>query len=121
MRQGKIVNEDGDVYYYKDDQLHRDDDLPAVEFATGTKWWYQNGKEHRDNDLPAVESSDGTKFWLKNDKRHRLAGPAEIYLSGEKCYYIDDKELTPEQHANHPEVKKYRLQQILNRMVKEIA
>jgi hypothetical protein len=120
VKQGKIVDEYGNICYYKDDQPHRDNDLPAVEFANGTKHWCQNGKHHRDNDLPAIIHSSGTKQWFKDGELHRLAGPAwitdkEIY----KHYYINDKYLTPEEHANHPEVKKYRLQQILNRVVKE--
>jgi hypothetical protein len=36
-----------------------------------------------------------------------------------ELYYINSKELTKEQHANHPEVKKHKLQQILNKIVKE--
>ena len=41
--------------WYKDGVLHRDNDLPAIEFANGNKEWYQNGNLHRDNDLPAIE------------------------------------------------------------------
>jgi hypothetical protein len=93
MKQGKIVDEHGNTFYYKDDKLHSYNDLPAVEFATGTKEWYKNGKAHR------------------------LSGPATIFCDGrEGFYFIDGKWLTKEQHANRPEVKKYKLQQILNRL-----
>jgi hypothetical protein len=92
MRQGKIIDEHGDTRYYKDDQLHRDDDLPASVWAGGDKLWYQNGKQHR------------------------LAGPAIEYANGSNLYCIDGKWLTKKQHANHPEVKKYKLQQALNRL-----
>jgi hypothetical protein len=94
MKQGKHVDQYGGIVYYKDSLVHRDNDQPAIVCSEGMAWY-------------------------QNDKRHRLAGPAEIYLSGEKGYYINGKYFTPEEHANHPEVKKYRLQQILNRMVKE--
>jgi hypothetical protein len=92
MRQGKIVDEYGTIRHYKDDQLHRDNDLPAIISEGGTRYWYQNGLQHR------------------------VVGAAMIYADGEEFYFIDDKKLTKEQHANHPEVKKYRLQQILNRL-----
>jgi hypothetical protein len=142
MKQGKHADKYGTVYYYKDDLLHSETDLPAVEYADGTKRWYQNGKIHRDNDLPAVERSDGekcwyqngllhrdndlpamicasgTKSWHQNGNQHRLAGPAIKYVDGTEVYCIEDRYLTPEEHANHPEVKKHRLQQILNRVVK---
>jgi hypothetical protein len=95
MKQGKFVYEGGRTSFFKDGQLHRDDDLPSVIWRDGSKFWYQNGLSHR------------------------LNGPSDIYASGNKGYYINGKNLTPEEHANHPEVKKYRLQQILNRVVKE--
>ena len=32
----------------------------------GTKKWYKNGQLHRNNDLPALIISDGTKKWYQN-------------------------------------------------------
>ena len=33
----------------------------------GNKRWYNEaGQRHRDNDLPAVEYADGSKFWHQN-------------------------------------------------------
>jgi hypothetical protein len=140
MRQGKIVDEHGNIFYYKDDQLHSENDLPAEEYVNGDKVWYQNGKLHRDNDLPAAVWTDGTKIWFQNDKRHRdndqpaveradgskewlqnsklhrLAGPAWLSYGAIPLYYVDGKGMTKEQWKNHPEVKKYRLQQILNKL-----
>ena len=58
----------GDKKWYKNEILHRDNDLPAVEFENGTKKWYQYGLLHRDNDLPAIEFCNGTKQWYKNGK-----------------------------------------------------
>jgi hypothetical protein len=119
MKQGKHIDEYGITYYYKDDKLHRDNDLPAEVWPNRGKVWFQNGLKHRDGDLPAEEWVCETKFWFKNGKLHRLAGPAVTYSNKVECYYINDKELTKEEHANHPEVKKYKLQQVLDRILKE--
>jgi len=62
------VNLDGDVFWYKEGTkiYHRDNSLPAVEYANGTKSWYVNGQRHRDNDLPAIEYANGDKEWWVN-------------------------------------------------------
>ena len=52
---------DGTKYWYRNDQLHREDG-PAIEYADGTKYWYRNGQLHRE-DGPAIEYADGTKWW----------------------------------------------------------
>ena len=68
----KEVNEWGDIFYYKDEELdifHREDG-PACEYgeyAGGHKEWYLNGELHR-IDGPAVEWADGTKYWCLNDR-----------------------------------------------------
>ena len=61
----------GNYYFDENSNYHRENDLPAVERANGSKAWYQHGKYHRDNDLPAIERSDGSKEWYKNGKRYR--------------------------------------------------
>ena len=43
---------DGNKYYYKNDELHREDG-PAIECTGGHKSWYIEGKLHRE-DGPAV-------------------------------------------------------------------
>lgn len=35
------------------------------------------------------ENSSGDIFWFKNGKRHRESGPACIYRSGIKGYWLD--------------------------------
>ena len=60
--------------YYLNGKLHRDNDLPAVEYNDETKEWHKNGKIHRDNDLPAHIDADGTKEWYKNGLLHRDNG-----------------------------------------------
>ena len=69
-------------------EIHRDDDLPAVIFADGTKWWYQSGVRHRDDDQPAVIHASGSKFWYKDGTLHRDDDqPAVIYADGTKEWY----------------------------------
>ena len=73
----KVAN--GHKYYFKDENyfiLHRENDLPAIEYNAGTKEWCLNGKLHRENDLPAHEGFDGAKYWFINGERHRENGPA---------------------------------------------
>ena len=79
--------------------LHRKNDLPAVEYANGTKEWYLNGKLHRENDKPAIEYSNGTKYWYLNGKLHRendlptiecINGHKEWWLNG-LCHRDNDK------------------------------
>lgn len=62
---GKIRNKNGDLCYYKDGKLHREDG-PAVEFSNGTKEWYLKGKLHRENG-PAIEYKNGDKRFFIND------------------------------------------------------
>ena len=42
--------------WYRNGELHRDDDNPAVVRANGTKYWGKNGKLHRDDDKPAIKN-----------------------------------------------------------------
>src|SRR3972149_6313730 len=85
------------IEYYKDGKLHRDNDLPAIEFISGSKFWYQNGELHRDNDLPAIEWNDGSKSWYQNGLLHRNNGPAYEELNGNKSWYIEGKEYSEEE------------------------
>ena len=65
MKNGLVIDERGNKYWYKDDEFHREDG-PASESADGTKYWYLNGRRHRE-DGPAVEFPDGTKRWWYKD------------------------------------------------------
>ena len=63
----------------------------------GTKRWYnKKGQLHRENDLPAVEMENGYKAWYKNGKRHRLKGYAVIYSDGSGKWYINGIEKSEE-------------------------
>lgn len=45
-----------------------------------------------------AEYKNGTKRWFLNGIRHRLDGPAVEYCDGDKFCYINDKQVTEEQH-----------------------
>ena len=100
-------------WYNKKGELHRDDDLPAIEWSDGTKKWYKNNMIHRVdgpaiiippglNELqsptlrfhsinrPAVERSDETKLWYLNNELHREDGPAVEKSNGTKIWYQND-------------------------------
>jgi len=63
----QIIDESGTQRCYQNDQLHRDNDQPAIIDSDGRQeCYYQNGQLHRNNDLPALIISDGTKKWYQN-------------------------------------------------------
>ena len=73
-------------------KLHRINDLPAIEYANGTKAWYKNGKCHREMDKPAFEYADGTKRWYIHGTLHREGlplKPAVESANGDKFWYIN--------------------------------
>ena len=61
MKKNGLIIEHGNKHWYKEDLLHREEDLPAVECNDGTKKWYKEGELHRDGDLPAIEYINGVK------------------------------------------------------------
>lgn len=82
QKTGALVSE----RWFKDNQLHRDDDLPAtIGYINGILWqhWYQHGEEHRES-MPAVLATNSTgmvlsEVWCRAGKRHREGGlPAYI-------------------------------------------
>lgn len=73
-----VLHDDGSRRWYRNGELHRDNDLPAAIDYNGSCFWYQNGKLHRDNDLPAVEWNDGARRWFLYDKYIRAEPPCPI-------------------------------------------
>ena len=96
MKNGLIIDPNGNKHWYLNDQYHRVDG-PAVEYADGSKSWYLNNQRHR-VDGPAVENADGSKYWYLNGQRHRVDGPAVERADGDKEWYLNGKELTESQH-----------------------
>ena len=75
-------NSNGDLYWLKNDKIHRDEDKPAYIFPDGHLEWYQNDKLHRDGDKPAWIGASGGLSWWQNGQVHRFSGPAAIYPDG---------------------------------------
>jgi hypothetical protein len=92
----KIVTEsNGDVSYYKNGKLHREENKPAV-IKKGELRWYRNGKLCRDDPCPAVimrdDENDGYLLeWFKKGKR--LDSKYEIsYINGQLKYWRNERE-----------------------------
>jgi hypothetical protein len=81
---------DGGTAWYVNGNLHREGDLPALEYTSGDKAWYKNGLRHREG-LPAMVFVNGQKEWYKDGKLHREDGPAVEYVSGAKSWYVNGK------------------------------
>jgi hypothetical protein len=64
----EILSDGTKIWKNKEDELHRLNDKPAVEYPDGEKEWYINDERHRDNDKPAVERPNGKKEWYINGK-----------------------------------------------------
>jgi hypothetical protein len=87
---------DGALEWLKNGDWHRDGDKPAVIDADGSLRWYKNGLRHRDSDKPATICPDGTLVWYKNDKLHRVTGPAVINPNNKHRYWINGVNVTKE-------------------------
>ena len=81
------VHDNGDIYWYLNGKLHREDG-PAAEYVDGNKYWYLNGKRHRE-DGPAIEFANGDKHWYLNDKLRHEDGPAIEFANGDKFWYLN--------------------------------
>ena len=66
-------------------------------YDNGDKFWHLNGQLHREDDLPAVECADGYKAWYLNNKRHREDGPAMERANGDTFWFLNGVELTEEE------------------------
>lgn len=90
---GIVIVKDGETIFSRrwivNGLIHRDNDLPAVEYASGTSLWYKHGKLHREDDGPAVYSQTETEWWV-NGQRHREDNlPAVIVNSIKKEYWLN--------------------------------
>lgn len=79
---------------------------------TDRKQWYKKGSLHRDYDLPAIEYYDGQKEWWFEGKLHRESGAAVQYPDGRKDWYLAGKKYT-EEEFNHI-IEKQKLNEILD-------
>ena len=93
----------GERWYNQFNQLHRVHG-PAVVLNDGSRFYYQEDILHREDDLPAVEKVDGTRKWFNLGARHRLVGPAAIYPDGRKFYFIMGQAYKREKFYQDPRV-----------------
>ena len=92
----RTIDEDGNVSWRNAaGELHRDNDLPAVELICGTQVWYQNGKYHREGG-PACLWLDGTVQWCQHGVLHREDGPAETKPDGTETFWLRGQQVTEE-------------------------
>lgn len=94
IKNGKYELPNGNIEWYKNNKLHREDG-PAIEMINGSKEWFYNGQLHR-LDGPAVEQNDGGKQWHVYGKLHRLDGPAVIFKNGNQEWWINNIQLSEE-------------------------
>ena len=99
----KILYTTGTTVFYKNGEIHRDNDLPAV-VDPNNETWYQNGLIHRDGGAAIIFYELGRpvqQFWLQHGVRHREDGPAIEHLEEHRkaydCYFIDGVLLTKDE------------------------
>lgn len=63
-------------------------DFTKEETTYSTRWLFR-GLFHRENDLPAILLANGTKMWYKNGKIHRKGNYAIEHLSGSKEWWLN--------------------------------
>ena len=63
MKDGLIIDENGNKIWYQDGHYHRVDG-PAIEYASGDKSWLQYGEYHR-LDGPAIDWENSKQWWYR--------------------------------------------------------
>lgn len=73
LSQTKVIRKEFSdcVRWFTNGKLHRENDLPAIEWKDGRKEWFNNKLRHRDGDLPAFVGIDGRKEWWMHGKLYR--------------------------------------------------
>ena len=102
----KIDYAGNEQWFNRKGQLHRTERdergfvKPAVIKVNGLKLWYKDGELHRDNDLPAIERPDGSRLWYNNGKLFRINnGPTKIDKDGNQMYLKESTETG--EHVKH--------------------
>jgi hypothetical protein len=98
MRQGLIIDKDGNKRWYQADCLHRTDG-PAIEMTNGGKYWYQFGQLHR-IDGPAIDWNDCQ--WYRFNRYRRRDGPV-VFAAEALLWYYNGKAETKEENRRRLE------------------
>lgn len=90
-----IVFDDGIIYWFYDNELHREDG-PAVTLPNASyEWWYK-GELHREGGPAEVDLTLGlTKYYI-HGKLHRMDGAAVEYRDGSLEWWIEGIQLSEE-------------------------
>lgn len=108
MKNGRYIDNQGNHYWFKNDLLHRDDDLPAVELLDGEKQWYKEGFLHRDVE-PARITANEQYIWYQYGLPHREDGPAYVwkFIFGDvEEWYLNGIQHTKEEFDKYLKRKK---------------
>ena len=85
-----IIDQYGNKFWHNPKgQLHRENDLPAIEYINGSKYWWLNNKLHREKGS-AIEYADGKKSWHWNGKKIEVNNQEEFE---EKLPYLIMKDI----------------------------
>ena len=86
--QPALIHARGVQIWLREGKFHREGDQPARINSNGTQEWWKEGKIHRDRDQPAIINANGYRAWWKEGKRHRDGvRPAIIYENGDQAWY----------------------------------
>jgi len=91
-----LITEDGLQFWYKKGLIHREDG-PAVIGADGHQEWWIDNNQYSKEEFDAIHNkytghikfANGTQKWFKNGQWHREDGPAEIWVTGERFWWLN--------------------------------
>lgn len=74
--------------------------VKVMRYPNGDEDWYKNGELHRDNNEPAKfyprVGKNHMEFWV-HGKLHNTDGPAIYYSNGHKQWFVNGEEMTKEE------------------------
>jgi hypothetical protein len=109
-RFGKRFNYIGIFYKYIENYIDNNEDVILCGQYESAKVWHKNSFLHRDNDLPAVEFSNGNKEYWKDGKLHRIKGPAIEYKSSNYfVWYYEGEEIDYSSQEEFERILKLKL------------
>jgi hypothetical protein len=85
MKQGIVEDVKGNIFYYKDNGLHRENG-PAIIWNDGIQEYYVNNLLHRE-DGPAIEYPSGKNIWYFKGKKIPVKSQQE-FLKYIKLYFL---------------------------------
>ena len=98
---------------------HLDGELRRVQIMTSSAGLGYKArvldKEFHCEDGPAMEFENGDLAWFKHGKLNRLDGPAVIHVNGYEAWYLNDIEMTEQEHAE--QTKKVIIGRGMNRSI----